>query len=122
MEKKYSIDIIDEVTTIRFAEEPDILDIQNSIDDVAELKQKALRLWNFSNGGLNLTSTQIQELADYAKSKFSPPSRVAIVATEDLAFGLSRMYEAFRAQDMVDIEIFRNEQDAHNWLKNNPEK
>ena len=122
MEKKYSIDIIDEVTIIRFGEEPDMIDIRNSIDDVAALKQKALRLWNFSKGSLNLTSTQIQELADYAKTKFSPPSRVAIVATEDLAFGLSRMYEAFRAQEMVDIEIFRNEQDAHNWLTNNPEK
>jgi hypothetical protein len=69
-----------------------------------------------------LTSTQIQELADYAKTKFSPPSRVAIVATEDLAFGLSRMYEVFRAQEMVDIEIFRHEQDAQNWLKKKPEK
>ena len=110
------------MTIIRFAEKPDMLDIRNSIDDVAELKQKSLRLWNFNKGGLNFTSTQIQELADYAKTKFSPPSRVAIVANEDLAFGLSRMYEAFRAQEMVDIEIFRNEQDAQIWLKKKPEK
>jgi hypothetical protein len=40
MIKKYSIDLIDEVTIIRFAEKPDILDIRKSIDDAAELKQK----------------------------------------------------------------------------------
>ena len=117
MEKNYTIDIIDGVTTIRYAEKPSMRDIQAAIDDAARINQRGKRLWNFSKGGLNLTSTQIQGLADYAKTKFSPPSRVAIVASEDLAFGLSRMYEAFRAQQNVDIEIFRTEEDAHKWFK-----
>jgi hypothetical protein len=42
--------------------------------------------------------------------------RVAIVAPEDLAYGLSRMYQAFRGEDAVELMVFRDMIDARKWL------
>lgn len=116
MNDAYRIDIIDGITSIRFSKQPGMDEIRTAIDAAAELNPGGLRLWNLSSGILNLTSAQIQELADYAKSKFLPASKVAVVAPEDFTFGLSRMYSAFRDQEQLEIEVFRTEQEAHDWL------
>ncbi|MBT8364680.1 MAG: hypothetical protein KJP23_08235 [Deltaproteobacteria bacterium] len=119
MEKNYTVEIIDDVTVVRFLIKPGPDEIRMSIDEVAAISAKGLRLWDFSCGGLNLPGTQIEEMAAYAKTKFLQPSKVAIVAPEDLSYGLSRIYEALRRQEGLEIEIFRGEQKALNWLKTN---
>jgi hypothetical protein len=51
-----------------------------------------------------------------------PPSggtRFAIVSSQDLAFGLGRMYEAYRAlnpRSTKEIAVFRSREDALRWL------
>ena len=117
MNKNYRVDITDGITTVCYSKAPGMDDIRSSIDEAAAINRSGLRLWNFSSGSLNLSSAQLQELSEYAQSKFLPPSKVAIVASEDLAFGLSRVYEVFREQEQVELEIFRIEQEAIDWLK-----
>ena len=117
MEKKYKVEMADEITMVRFISKPELADIRMSIDDAAAISTSGLRLWDFSDSGLDLRTAQLEELADYAKTKFVPPSKVAIVAAKDLSFGLSRIYEAFRTQEGLEIEIFRTEQKALAWLK-----
>ena len=48
---------------------------------------------------------------------FSPDSRRAVVAPDDLAYGFSRMYEVFSKATDSNFGIFRIMDDAINWLK-----
>jgi hypothetical protein len=121
MNKLYRIEKIGDITAVRFTHKPGLEDIRMSIDEAASISTSGLRLWDYSHCGWDLTSSQLQKLAEYAKTKFSPPSKVALVATKDLSFGISRIYEAFRKQEGLEIEVFRSGQDALNWLQNKTE-
>jgi hypothetical protein len=48
-------------------------------------------------------------------------SRVAVVATSDVAFGLARMYQSFRGDSTVEFEVFRDIAGARSWLGLDPE-
>ena len=121
MNKRYKIVKLGDITAIRFTHKPSLEDIRMSIDEAASISTSGLRLWDYSHSGWDLTSTQLQKLTEYAKTKFLPPSKVALVATKDLSFGISRVYEAFRKQEGLEIEVFRSEPEALNWLKNKTE-
>jgi len=116
MVKKYLINTSDGITTICFSEQPDVDEICNVIDEVAEGNPGRLRLWDLSRTGLDLTTPQLHQLAQYGKSKSLPPSKVAIVAREDFTFGIMRMYEVFREDQIVKHKIFRTVQEARGWL------
>ena len=47
---------------------------------------------------------------------FSPTSRRAVIAPDDLTYGLSRMYEVFSKANDSNLGVFRNREDAVNWL------
>lgn len=55
---------------------------------------------------------------------FSPTSRRAIVAPDDLTYGFSRMYEVFSKANDSNLAVVRNEEQAMAWLEekveNNP--
>jgi hypothetical protein len=61
-------------------------------------------------------------LRDFAAcvSEFYPGAdtrpRVAVVATENISFGLARMYEAFSDAVPWDFRVFREVSDALEWL------
>jgi tetrahydromethanopterin S-methyltransferase subunit E len=48
-------------------------------------------------------------------------SRVAMVATTDVHYGLSRMYQAFRSDSPLDLRVFRDMREARTWLGLAPE-
>ena len=121
MNKLYKIEKLGDITAIRFTHKPSLEDIRMSIDEAASISASGLRLWDFSHSGWDLTSTQLQKLAEYAKTKFFSPSKVALVATKDLSFGISRVYETLRKQEGLEIEVFRSEQKAVSWLKTKTE-
>ena len=118
MMRNYSIEIIDGVATVCFFEMPNVDDLRRAVDEVVEIGRHDLRLWDLSLSGVDLTSAQLKEIADYSKSKFSVPSRMAIVAPQDLAFGLSRMFEIYREQQQIAVRVFRTRTEALAWLKN----
>jgi hypothetical protein len=47
--------------------------------------------------------------------------RVAFVAASDAAFGLARMYQAFRAESRTALQVFRDVNEAREWLGLEPE-
>ncbi|MCW8956944.1 MAG: hypothetical protein OQL09_08680 [Gammaproteobacteria bacterium] len=92
-------------------------EIKSAINTIAvKNNMNELRLWDLSNGIFDLTETELRELAEYGKSSFLLPSKVAIVAPKNLEFGLSRMYEAYREEGLVKHRVFRTEQEARAWL------
>ena len=107
--KNYTIKVEGDISVIRFLE-------TLSIDELS-ITQPQLRLWDLSNG-MNLSEIEIQKIAEYGKLKFTSPARVAILAPADLTFGLSRMHEVYKEQAILEERIFRNENDAFEWLRN----
>lgn len=79
------------------------------------------QLWDLTHvTKVELTTEELRRLA--ARSIFSSASRRAILATSDLVFGLSRMFEIFREiLGEKGIRVFRNLDDALDWVlaKNN---
>jgi hypothetical protein len=41
---------------------------------------------------------------------------LAIVATEDIIFGMARMYEMLTAEDALSVQVFRDIDEATRWL------
>ena len=39
-----------------------------------------------------------------------------MLVNQDLSFGVSRMYEAYRKSSMTDVKVFREEAEAIDWL------
>ncbi len=111
----YQIESKDGITTIRFSTNPGLDDICKAIDDVVENHQSPLRAWDFSNG-FNLTDAELKKLAAYGKSKFSIPSKVAVIASNDLAYGVARVHDVYREDGFLEQQIFRTEQEARAWL------
>ena len=48
-------------------------------------------------------------------------SRVALVVSGDLGFGLARMYQAFRSESAIQLRVFRDVAAARKWLGLPPE-
>ncbi|MFC1813927.1 hypothetical protein ACFL03_14680 [Thermodesulfobacteriota bacterium] len=115
MGSKYLIESKDGITTVRFSIDPGLDDICNAIDDVAENYLSELRLWDLSNG-FSLTDAHLQKLAEYGKSKFLIPSKAAVVAPQDLAFGVARVHDVYREDEFLEQRVFRTEQEARAWL------
>ena len=64
---------------------------------------------------------RVRELAELASAMDVPeaPSKLAIVASQDLAYGFARMFEAYRtlnARGARDVAVFRSMQAARDWL------
>lgn len=59
--------------------------------------------------------------ATFGASEASEPVRAALVAPEDAAFGLSRMYQAYRMDSDVELSVFRDASEARAWLGVEPE-
>ena len=47
---------------------------------------------------------------------YNEKRRRAIVADEDITFGMARMYEVFREDAPEEIKLFRDMADARRWL------
>ncbi len=66
---------------------------------------------------MNITGAEMQELAE--RTAFSPKARRAVIASNDLAFGLARMFEQIReAKGDLGIRVFRKLEDALDWIVN----
>jgi hypothetical protein len=66
----------------------------------------------------NVTPAALRQVARIFAATDTRPeeSRVAIVASADLAFGLSRMYEAYRDSSGLPLRVFRTLEEARAWL------
>ena len=118
MAKNYTIEQVNGITIIVFSKAPTIDEAKEVIDTLSEDNSYHLRLWDFSNVLFDFTSEEIQEIALYGKSKFLETNRIAVVAPQDLAFGILRAFEVYREQDMHSIpRVFRNKQEALRWLE-----
>jgi hypothetical protein len=117
--KNYTIKQVNGITIIAFSQPPTFDEAKEVIDKLANDNSYHLRLWDFSNAVFNFTMDEIKSIAVYGKSKFLEKNRLALVAPQDLAYGLLRAFEVYREQDahFSVPRVFRNRQEAMEWLE-----
>ena len=65
-------------------------------------------------GEIDIKTNDVKQLADF--SYFNEQSKRAIVASSDLFYGMSRMYEIFKQDASVNIRVFRTYEEAKEWV------
>jgi hypothetical protein len=116
MTRIYSIETEDGVTAIRFFKKANAEDVNCAFNELIKCNPSRLRLWNIKEGW-DLSPSQIQEFASYTKSKSTEEIRLAVVTTEDLSYGLTRMFQAYRQEEHFDQQNFTTEAEGICWLK-----
>ena len=105
------------ITKIKFLVNPSFEQVKLIIDEIAENYPYEKRLWDMSEIKFNFTIDEIQRIAAYGKSKFTKPNKLAIFALDDLTFGEMRQFGVYREEKGKSLpRVFRNEQDAIEWL------
>ena len=117
MAKTHLITYIDGITKIKFLVSPNLELCKSIIDEIVENYPYEKRLWDLSEIKFDFSTSEIQTIAEYGKGKFTNPNRLAVFALDDLAFGEMRQFEVYREEEGKALpRVFRNEQDAIDWL------
>jgi len=71
--------------------------------------------------GIKLTTNGIKHISSIASSsdKNRANTKLALIVSSNLAFGLARMYEAYRSMSKninKEIRVFKNKDDAFMWI------
>jgi len=93
-----------------------IKELQETLTQLAVFPDSKKELWVISNLTLHLSRPEIVSLAELVKSNPHRPEMVAIVANNDLLFGLSRIFSGHREDLQTRIQVFRDEPHALDWL------
>ncbi|MFQ5350627.1 MAG: hypothetical protein ACE5EG_09320, partial [Thermoanaerobaculia bacterium] len=74
------------------------------------------RIWYLTEN-FSFTAEEIKNIAARGRVHWPSAARVAYLAADDLTFGLLRMFEVFREQENYQTRVFREEQEALEWLQ-----
>ena len=92
--------------------------------DHPRFKTGADMLWDFTRAqGKEATGEGLQDLVSFVASlreKRGSGYRVALVASGDLEYGFARMYEAYAEHLPLVVRVFRNLEEANQWLATAP--
>lgn len=117
MTKMYELDVQHGIVRVKFTRSPQVEDFCRALDEVVGLESNQFRLWDFSCG-VNWSSRELEEIAAYAKIVVrTPASKIAIIAPDDLTYGLFRVHEVFRADEYSEQTVFRSDGEAVDWLR-----
>lgn len=101
---------VDDAELVRFArelsEDPEVPTGRRELIDLREVEAS------------DVTTEAIRQVAGAFRSqdKTHYETRVALVAASDLGFGLGRMYQAFRDDAPIHLQVFRELEKALAWL------
>ena len=95
----------------------DVLAIITKVYSDPAFRSPWLSMWDLAGARPLFTAAELREVAAHVKDhRPVDAGRIAIVATEDLAFGMSRMYEVFASDLRVETRVFRDSGLAQRWL------
>lgn len=117
----YSIKAANGIIQVSFSRQPEVEEFRHAIVEVAHHKNNQFRIWDLSCG-VTWTPDESAAIARYAKETFSTPaSKVAIIAPDNLTFGLFRVHDVFRQDDLTEQIVFRSAGEAYEWINKNKE-
>ncbi len=85
-----------------------------------KIKEILYQICDFSNiSDVKISGFEIRELAiqDKKAAEINPNMLIALVTGMDFTFGLSRMWEAFSCDSPFESKVFRNMDDAEQWIR-----
>lgn len=95
----------------------DVLSIIKKVYSDPAFRSPWLSMWDLTGARPLFTADELREVAAYVRDhRPVDAGRIAIVATEDLAYGMSRMYEVFASDLQVETSVFRDSGLAQRWL------
>ncbi len=120
-DKPFSYQVLerDEFLTVAVSGRPTKSDLKGVLDAITVdgTIMHSRRLWDLRECDLNLPSNELMELASIARSRDPDSGRGAILVGKDLTFGLLRIYKAFRESESNDVMVFRDEDEAIDWIR-----
>ena len=100
---------------------PDILAAFNDSLTDEDFSKDMNVIWNFNDADISVgTTDEILEIIDYIKNsmdKRGSDYKIALVAPEELSFGLSRMFASYGSELPLSIGVHRSIDDAYGWIK-----
>lgn len=77
-------------------------------------------IWCCDDGiEVDINSDEPYAISSYARKKFDQFGKnykLALVASEDLAYGMFRVYQSWSDDRPIEINVFRKKEDAYTWL------
>ena len=74
-------------------------------------------MWDLTGAKPSFTADDLRDVAAYVRANRPVDAgRIAIVATEDLVFGMGRMFEVFASDLQAETRVFRELEQARRWL------
>lgn len=99
-------------------------------DDVLQFKFRLVRDPDFRPGmselsdirnveKIEVTTIGIRQMVEQDKkdAKFIASHRLAMVASDDVVYGMARMYQTLTESTMDNVKIFRDINEAHAWIE-----
>ena len=119
MTTQITITLNEDVAIVKIVGTPTLQDILNTFKKItgeAPLFYRR-RLWDLRDCLINFSSAELEKIAIFTSDQTGQASsKVAILTTSDLTFGLSRMLQAFSKSENNSLAVFRDEGEALQWL------
>jgi len=115
----YNIQVLEDITYIRFTESPSYDDVVVVLNEIANNYPYEKRLYDLSSIKFDLTYVELQNLTYHGKQLFVKPNKLAAVAPDDLAYGEMHQFSVHRDDEVCQTRYFRTEPEALQWLNEN---
>ena len=114
----FDFDYDDHLLYVRVTGQPTRADYEHAVLRAQEITglKPGPRIWDVRETTLALSAEDLRQLASRSSRADSGDSRVALLANDDLTFGLSRMYSVFRENENVRVRVFRTLEGAKAWF------
>ncbi len=113
----YMITREDDIVRVDFLGSPERDDMVALMDELGNMPNSSLRLYVMIKAEILLSTAEVREGADIARSYEYQPSRIAVVAPGSITYGISRIFKVFRESDNTEFSVFRELEEARNWLR-----
>ena len=78
-------------------------------------------IWVCDDGTVvDMTSEETRKVSEFARNAFDKEGisyKLALVANDDLAYGMNRVYEGWSNDRPITITTFRKIEQAYNWME-----
>ena len=105
-----------DIVRIEFIANPESQDLLDLLDALDTLENSGLRMFVMQRAELLLSTADVREGAEFARSLANQPRRIAVVAPGTITYGISRIFKVFRESEETRLEVFRDLDEARAWL------
>lgn len=112
----YKISREDDIVRIDFIQSPVREDMVAAMDELGKMENSALRLYVMVEAEILLSTAEVRDGANLARSYANQPRKIAVVARGNITYGISRIFKVFRESDETEFAVFRDLEEARGWL------